>query len=248
MIKVVIIDDEKNARTTLSKFLAKTNFQIKILGEADDVDSGVELIQKESPDLAFLDIQLKTGTGFDVLQKLSNNQCEIIFVTAYDDYAIKAFQMSAFGYILKPIQLSELNKALQRFEQLTQKNKNDSRTQVLVENMDANSLKKLVVSNLNGFKVVPLSVIIYMQAEVNYTYIFLENGEKLLTSKTMKEYETLLTDYGFFRIHQSYLINLSHVQEYIKGEGGTVNIPGKKSLPVSRRRKKEFIQRFLGGS
>lgn len=246
MIKVVIVDDEKNARNTLKKLLANTSFDIQILAEADDVNSGATAISQHNPDLVFLDIQLKSGTGFDILHALPNIKSEVVFVTAYDDYAIKAFQIAALGYILKPIQITELNKVLERFEQLTKKQETNSRTQVLIENLEPNSVKKLVVSNLNGFKVVPLKDITYMQAEVNYTYIYLKNGEKLLTSKTMKEYESLLSDFGFFRVHQSYFINLSFVQEYEKGEGGNITLFPKVSIPVSRRRKKEFLQKFLG--
>lgn len=248
MIKAIIIDDEKNARNTLKTFLKGTERNINIIGEADDIASGIELITNSQPDIIFLDIKLKSGTSFELLAQLPDIAAAIIFVTAYDSYAIRAFQMAAFGYLLKPIQISELNKVLERFETTTGQSRLQHHTKILIENFDKHSVKKLVVQNVNGFKVVPLEDILYLQGEVNYTRLYLRQDEKLLTSKTLKEYEAFLTDFGFFRIHQSYLINLSYVKEYIKGDGGVIVMKNGMHLNLSRRRKQQFLSRFLGSN
>ncbi|MFK7937387.1 MAG: LytR/AlgR family response regulator transcription factor [Saprospiraceae bacterium] len=247
MIKTIIVDDEKNARVTLRSLLATFGKKIEIIGEASDLASGVKLIRNSNPDLIFLDIKLKKATGFDLLQQLPGLKAEVIFITAYDQYAIKAFQLAAFGYLLKPVQLSELTQVIERFEARQKQNMVSNHTQVLIENFDNSRIKKLVVQNVNGFKVIPLENIIYLQGEINYTRIFLHNGEKILITKTLKEYDTLLSDFGFFRIHQSHLINLSFVTEYIKGDGGIIIMENGEQLTLSRRRKQKFLTRFLGG-
>ncbi|MEM7368439.1 MAG: response regulator [Bacteroidota bacterium] len=246
MIKAIIIDDEQNARNTLKIFLETIPKQIDIIGEADDIASGIELIVQSRPDLIFLDIKLKSGTSFELLAQLPEISAEIIFVTAYDSYAIRAFQMAAFGYLLKPIQISELSNILDRFEHRHSKTNLASHTKILIENFDHNSVKKLVIQNVNGFRVIPLDDILYLQGDVNYTRFFLRDGDKLLASKTLKEYENFLSDIGFFRIHQSYLINLMYVKEYIKGDGGMVVMQNNQHLNLSRRRKQQFLSRFLG--
>ena len=247
MIKAVIIDDENSARNTLKSLLRAIDTPLEIIGEGEDVLSAKNIIESTQPDLVFLDIQLKTGTGFDVLQALSDFKGEIIFVTAYDNYAVKAFQSAAFGYLLKPLQINELKELISRFtNHYTSKKDSTARTQILIENFEEGNIKKLVIQNVNGFRVLSLDEIIYLKGEVNYTRFILKNGEKLMTSKTLKEYEGLLTNYGFYRIHQSYLINLRYVKEYLKGEGGEVVMVNNDQLGVSRRRKAQFIARFLG--
>lgn len=246
MIKAIIIDDEVNARNTLKVFLNSTDKKIQIIGEADDISTGIRLIQQTQPDLIFLDIKLKSGTSFELLAQLPDVAAEVIFVTAYDNYAIRAFQMAAFGYLLKPIQISELNKVLDRYQKVNAPAHLSQHTKILIENFDQHSVKKLVVQNVNGFKVVPLEEIIYLQGEINYTRLFLKGEEKVLTSRTLKEYESFLVDFGFFRIHQSHLINLSHVKEYVKGDGGVIVMNNRQHLNLSRRRKQQFLSRFLG--
>ncbi|MEM6317963.1 MAG: LytTR family DNA-binding domain-containing protein [Bacteroidota bacterium] len=247
MIRTIIIDDETTARNTLKSLLRAINAPLEIIDEADDIKTGIKAIETHQPDLVFLDIQLKTGTGFDVLKALSDFQGEIIFVTAYDNFAIKAFQMAAFGYLLKPLQINELKEVVGRFEEQYKAQKvTASRTRILIENFDEGSIKKLVIQNVSGFRVLSINEILYLRGEVNYTRFILKTGEKLMTSKTLKEYENILTNYGYYRIHQSYLINLRHVKEYIKGEGGEVVMSNGDRLDVSRRRKSQFVARFLG--
>jgi len=243
MIKLGIVDDETSARETIKSLLAQTEIKYTIVGEASSISEATSLLQNKEVDLIFLDIQLQDGTGFDVINQTSDFNTDIIFVTAHDKYAVQAFQLAAFGYLLKPIQLSELEKVLNRYN--SQKEVElGKRTKVLVENLES-KVKKLIVSNIGGFKVIPLDDIMYIQAEVNYSNIHLKTGEKLLTSKTLKEYNTILDGMGFMRIHQSYLVNLTYIKEYVKGDGGYVIINKETSLPVSRRQKKEFINKFF---
>ncbi|TAE56309.1 MAG: DNA-binding response regulator [Bacteroidetes bacterium] len=249
MIKSVIIDDEAQARKVMKNLLAADFPGVEVVGEADDIHSGMEAIRSCQPDLVFLDIQLKSGTGFELLDRLGDENVEVIFVTAYDNYALTAFQFAAFGYLLKPVRISELQKVLMRFEeqQRLKQQSRQERIKVLIESYeDKGQVKKLIVQHVNGFQVLPLHEILYLRGEDNYTRFMLEKGEQTLVSKTLKEYEQLLDDFGFYRIHQSYLVNLRHVREYTKGEGGTVTMHNHDELPVSRRKKAGFLKKFLG--
>lgn len=248
MIKAVIIDDEKDARFLLRNMVEKKlGHKIQIVGEADDVDTGLELIQKAKPDLAFLDIQMKTGTGFDLLTKLGKETLDIIFITAYDQYAVEAFKFSAFGYLLKPIKLKELEDAVDKFEGL-KKNQfgSQKRIKVLVENYGAKGeIQKLIIPNMSGFSVVEIPQIIRLEGDRNYTHFILENGTKVTTSKNLGEYEEMLTEYGFYRIHQSTIVSLRYVRAFKKVNDGSVELSDGSSHKVSRNRKQGLIAKFL---
>lgn len=248
MIRTVLIDDEPAARTVLRALLARLPDAPVVVGEATNVAEGRALIERERPDLIFLDIQLEPGrTGFDLLESLPGLEAEVIFVTAYDHYAIRAFQLAAFGYLLKPVQFDELRTLVERLRDRTDTQAQArQRTQVLLDNRRGGSVRQLVVSNMNGFRILALDEIVYLRGEVNYTRFVLEGGEQIMVSKTLRSYEQLLGELGFLRIHQSYLLNLSQVSEYRRGEGGTVIMANGDELDVSRRRKKEFIACFLG--
>ncbi|MFK7937499.1 MAG: LytR/AlgR family response regulator transcription factor [Saprospiraceae bacterium] len=244
MIRTIIVDDEQHARSTLSGLLKQVDIPLEIIGEAGTLATAKQLVEQTNPDLIFLDVQLKEGTGFNLLEKLPDLKSEVIFVTAYDKYAIQAFQMAAFGYLLKPLQISELDEVLERFQSRFGKVSTAERSRILINNHGADHQKKIVLSNMNGFRVVELSQVIYLRGEVNYTRFFLTTGEQILVSKTLRDYE-LLDEMGFFRIHQSSMINLSHLVEYRRGEGGAVIMTNQDELAVSRRRKQEFIERFF---
>lgn len=248
MIKAIIIDDEKRARHLLKGLLEQHfNGSIEVVGEGDDVDTGVKAIKKHKPDLVFLDIKMHKGTGFDLLQQLKKVDFEVIFITAYDNYAVKAFQFSAFGYLLKPIKTRELRDVVTNLENHLQRLKEgaDKRLKVLVENYgDDRKIKKLVISNIDGFKVSSVDDIIRLEGDGNYTHFIISGGRKVTTSKTLGEYEELLNDHGFYRIHQSTIVNLRHVKGYFKGVGGKVEMSDGKSFSVSRHRKPGFLRRF----
>lgn len=249
MIQVLIIDDERDARFLLKNKLNK-NFSntINVVGEADDVDTGIAAIKRFKPDVVFLDIKMPGGTGFDVLLKTKNEfQFEVIFITAHDNYAIKAFQFSAFGYLLKPIKTDDIAPILEKLESHLNiiKKGDDQRLKVLIENYgDDRKIKKLVVTNMEGFQVLNIENIIRLEGDKNYTHFVLKDNKKYTTSKTIGEYEELLNDHGFFRAHQSTIINLRLVKGYKKNDE-QIEMTDGKLIKLSRHRKANFIKRFI---
>ncbi len=251
MIKTILIDDEKDARFILRNMIEKKFAnQVEVIAEADDVESGINAIEQYKPDLIFLDIKMPQGTGFDLLSKISNVNFEVIFVTAYDNYAIKAFQCSAFGYLMKPLKEIELKKLISKLsEQYALKNSKSTiqkRVKVLIENYgDDKKVFKLVLSNVEGFKVVALENIIRIEGDGNYTRFILENTNAIISSKNLGEYDDLLNDHGFFRIHQSTIVNLRHVTGFRKIAGGQVEMSDGAQGKLSRHRKAQFMERFF---
>jgi len=248
MIKAVIIDDEKDARFLLRNLLEKKlSHKIQLIGEADDVDTGLDLINEVKPDLVFLDIQMKTGTGFDLLTKMGKDTPDVIFVTAYDQYAVDAFKFSAFGYLLKPIKLKELEDAVEKLEGL-KKNQfgADKRIKVLIENYGVKGeIQKLIIPNMTGFNIVEIALIIRLDGDRNYTHFILEDGSKVTTSKNLGEYEDMLLEYGFYRIHQSTIVSLRHIKAFKKVNDGYVELADGTVHKVSRNRKQGLISKFL---
>lgn len=251
MIRAVIVDDERDSRFLLRNLIEKKfSDKVQIVAEADDVEPGIEAIKKNSPDLLFLDINMPQGTGFDLLSNLDSESFEVIFVTAYDKYAIKAFQLSAFGYLMKPLketQLAELLKKLEEKQALERNHANlEKRVKVLIENYgDHKKVRKLVLSNMEGFKVVEIENIIRLEGDGNYTNFIIDNNRSLTSSKNLGEYEDLLIELGFFRIHQSTIVNLRHVVGFQKSEGGQVEMSDGVLGKLSRHRKTMFMERFF---
>lgn len=250
MIRALIIDDEKWARESLRNLVGKDLAdRVEVVGEADDVKSGVALIKKQKPDLVFLDIQMHEGTGFDLLEQFKKIDFEVIFVTAYDQYAIRAIEFSALGYLLKPIKAQEIRKVVNRVEEHLESLKSDmdKRIKVLVENYgDDKKIKKLIINHLDGFDVSLVEDIIRLEGDGNYTNFVVANSKNILTSRTLGEYEELLYNHGFYRIHQSTIVNLRHVAKYHKGTGGKVEMSDGELFNVSRYRKAGFLSCFLG--
>lgn len=248
MIKCVIIDDEADAIFMLKNILEK-NFkdEITIVDVAENIKDGIQIINKQKPEVVFLDIRMREGTGFELLKQIKTKNFEVIFITAYDQYAVKAFQFSAMGYLMKPIKIQDLKNTISNLKLHFSKQKNniEKRLKVLVENYDDGNIKKLVVSNIDGFRVIPINNIIRLEGDRNYTNFILIDHKKITSSKTLGEYENLLTDFGFYRIHQSSLINLKHVVGYLKGDGGMVEMTDGCQVAVSRNRKADFIKRFI---
>jgi len=245
--RVLIIDDEPDARFMLRDILEK-NFAdtIEIVGEADGVKTGLKCIKEHEADLVFLDIQMRDGTGFDLLQKLESVNFEIIFATAHDKFAVQAFQFSAFGYLMKPIRKSELEKLIENFQKKQASLESmDKRIKVLIENYgDERKIMKLVISNMEGFKVMELEDIIRLEGDGNYTHFVTSGNKRETASKNLGAYEELLLDFGFFRAHQSTLINLRHVKGFLKNNDMIEMSDGEK-VKLSRYRKAEFVKRFV---
>jgi len=247
MIKALIIDDEKDARFVLRSLIEKNTDKIQVIAEADGVETGLAAIYEYHPDVVFLDVQMRTGTGFDLLAKLEEINFELVFVTAHNQYAVDAFKFSAFGYLLKPIRPRELNPILDKLEKhlIELKKSTGQRIQVLIENYGKQGeIEKLIIANAEGFQVIKINDLIRLEGDRNYTHFILMGDKRITTSKNLGEYEDLLSSYGFFRIHQSTIISLRHVAGYQKADGGRVVMIDGKDFKVSRYRKNDFLKRF----
>jgi two-component system, LytTR family, response regulator len=244
--KAVIVDDELGARESLAKMLEKNCKNIEVVAKADSMMNAFVEITNHQPDLVFLDIEMPNGNAFDLLEKFKEINFNIIFVTAYDHYAIKAIKFSAIDYILKPVDPEELMKAVARFESQHETKKSlDKKFKTLLSNVKPeNKLKKVGIPDGDGLVFINLSDIIRCDSDGNYTYFLLSSGKKIVASRTLGEYEQMFADDNFFRVHRSHLINLEHVKKYIKGEGGYVVMSDNSQVEVSRRNKNEFLEKL----
>lgn len=240
-IKAIIVDDEENARLILKNFITEYCPSIEIIAEAEDVKCAVKLINKNEVDLVFLDIEMPNENGFALFDYFNKPHFETIFCTAYSEYAIKAFEVSATDYLLKPIGLTKLKEAIEKAEsKLVNKKSNTNNISVLKENLVEKKIKKIGVLIGDGIVFLDLNDILYFEAEGAYTTIHHKNG-KDLTVKKIKHFEDLLAnDNRFFRIHRSYLINVSLIKKYSKKDGLSVTYDNRTLLPISRERKEEF--------
>ncbi|MBT3383975.1 MAG: response regulator transcription factor [Prolixibacteraceae bacterium] len=242
MISIAIIDDEPKARDTIINILGMSAIELNIVGEASDVKSGYELIISKSPDLVLLDINMPDGSGFDLLKQFEKINFKVIFITAHEEYAVKAFKYSAIDYILKPIRAAELLQAVEKANDSFNKEETVLKISTLLSNLE--KLKKIVLKTAESIHIINVKQIIRCQADVNYTTFFLEGGENLLVSKPLKEYDELLGQTGFFRTHQSHLVNLDHILRYDKTDGGYLVMNNKSMVPVSTRNKEELFRLF----
>ena len=245
MIRAIIIDDEPKGREILKNLLTKNCHNVEIIATANSADSGAEAIRKFRPDLIFLDIEMPGGNGFQLLEKTSDLDFDVIFTTAYSQYAIKAIRFSALDYLLKPVKPEELRDAVGKVEKkLSSQTTSRQNVDTLLSNIKENLPKKVVIPNATGAENVLLDDIVQCSADGNYTNIFLKGGKKILVAKTLKDYEELFSDENFARIHHAHLVNLKHVKRYIKGEGGSVEMSDGSVLEVSRRKKAEFLEKL----
>ncbi len=244
MFKTVLIDDESSGRDILSSLLKKISPDITVVAEAGNVEDAIHAIDKHHPDLVFLDVEMPTGSGFDVLEGIQSNSFEVIFITAFQEYAVEAFKYSAVDYLLKPINKDDLSKAVQKAIKQLELKSQDERVHFLLETLRSKSdmPKKIMLPTNDGFQLFHIDDISRCQSEGNYTRFFKTDGKTELVSKTMKEYESLLSQHGFFRIHRSHIINLKHIVRYIKGKGGEVVMSDGAVLDVSREKKDSLIK------
>ncbi len=247
-IKTIIIDDEIQSRIILETLIQEINSEFIILGSATGVTDGLELIRKTKPDLVLLDIQLQSGTGFELLQQCNEILFDVIFITAYDHYALKAFRFSAVDYLLKPVTPVELNDALHKIKSryLLKNNQTRERIEFLSKRLEIPGLliDSITIAIPDGFTVVPLKEIVYCHASGNYTHFHLLGDKKIISAYTLKHYDEILTEHGFFRAHKSSLINLTHVKEYRKGEGGVIILSNDDEIELSRNHKDAFLKLF----
>jgi two-component system LytT family response regulator len=245
MLRSIIIDDEFKSREVLKSLLEKFCENVDVLATCQNGDEAISAITTHKPDVIFLDIQMQRETGFEILERLDKIDFEIVFTTAYSEFAIKAFNFSAIDYLLKPIDIQMLRKAVEKARRRIV-GSISQRVAQLAENMKENSFKntRLGIPSNDGLVFVSVGEIIYCEASGNYTNIYLEENRKFLVSRTLKEYEELLVDQDFFRIHNSHLINLNSIKKYIRGDGGQVVMKNDKTLDVSKMKKKGFLDKI----
>jgi two-component system LytT family response regulator len=246
MIKTIIIDDEDNARDTIENMLKTYCPEVEVIGTAGSVKEGKKVLNKEKPELVFLDIKMGDGTGFDLLRKLGKVDFFVIFVTAFEEFAIRAIKFSALDYILKPIDPDELISAVEKAKGIIVKDSMELRLDALYDNLDmfATNNKKIVLKTTGSVHLVNLKDIVRCESEKNYTHFFTIEDEKITVSKTLKEFNDLLNDYSFYRVHQSHLVNLEHVKRYEKQDGGFLIMDDNSSVPVSFRKKEDLMKLF----
>ena len=245
-INALIIDDELACTESLTIELELYCPQVNIQAACNSAEDGLAKIVSLKPDLVFLDIEMPWMNGFELLRQLNQINFEVIFITAYDQFALKAFEFSAVDYLLKPIRKEDLISAVQKVEQRRTKMLSTSHIEAMLSNINFlnKDFSSIAVPTGEGLEFIPVEEIIYCEADNNYTYIHKKMGDSLLLSKTLKEVEGLLFNHSFFRIHQSYLINLKHLRKYIRGQGGFVVLSNHKELPVARSKKDDLMNTF----
>ncbi len=245
MLRTLIIDDEPHIRETLKHLLHKFCPEVKVVGEAESVASGIRAIREKVPDLVLLDIRLGDGTAFDLLNHFENIDFRIIFVTAYEKYAIQAFGFSAIDYILKPVNPEKLAEAVKRTGQMVQHSFN-TQLNTLNENLKNpdKQNKTIILKTQENIYIVDTMDIIHCESDGNYTIFETMDNEKIIVSRILKEYDDLLSDSGFFRVHRSHLINLKHIKRFEKQDGGNVVMRNGNKIPVSTRGRERLLELF----
>ncbi|MBL7749092.1 MAG: response regulator transcription factor [Chitinophagaceae bacterium] len=244
MIKAIIVDDEKLSRNTLRKLLEIHCPEVAVIAECEDAATASRQVELLHPQLVFLDVAMPGKNGIDFLKELDNISFEVIFVTAHDKYVLQAIRFAAVDYLSKPVEEQQLVNAVENAAKRIDQKAASQQVKTLMHNMQPRNNPQemqLCVPSIKGFQVIPISDIIYCEAENTYTNIHLKDNKKILASRPLADYELLLEDSLFFRIHKSSLVNMKHIKEYQKGEGGVVLMSNGKSLEVSRRKKEHFI-------
>ncbi|WP_373520940.1 LytR/AlgR family response regulator transcription factor [Aquiflexum sp.] len=241
---VIIVEDEKAAQDQLIAMLGK-HPDLHLSGQSFNLEEASRMVSQYEPDLIFCDVDLPPGNAFDWLMGLPSIPFSIIFTTSYDTYAIRAFRLAAVDYLLKPLMEEELNQALDKFRAKNQKANSLDHVQELLNNLNKSpQKKKIALPTLSGYLFVPIREIIRCESDNTYTTFHLIDKKTIIVSKTLKECETMLLEQDFFRVHNSHLINLAYVKEYLKGEGGQVKMEDGSYVDVSRRRKDEFLKKI----
>jgi two-component system, LytTR family, response regulator len=245
MITTIIIDDEQHCINRLTNLL-KENYSssINLLGTFNNIEDGFKAINAMHPQLIFLDVQIHDKTGFDLLKQISKVDFDVIFTTAYEKYAVQAFKFSAIDYLLKPIAADDLEEAINKVKIKFSKNDVSHKLDSLFHNLKniQGVSKKICVPVVTGIVFLDIVDIIRCESDVNYTTIFLKDKQKLVVAKTLKEFEEMLTEYNFFRVHNSHLINLNYIKSFNKGKGGFVTLTDNCIIEVSTRRKDDFLK------
>jgi two-component system, LytTR family, response regulator len=246
-IKAILIDDEPRGLTSLQKLLELNCPEVDIIASCSSAEEAKEKIRELHPQLIFLDIAMPGKTGFDLLKDIGEINFEIIFVTAHNNYMVQAFHFSAVDYLLKPVEDELLAEAVKRAGKKIEEKSGNEQIETFLHNMQHKSgsqKMKLCIPSLKGFQVIELQDIIYCEASSNYTNFYFTNRPLICASKPIHEYEELLADCNFVRIHKSFLVNLEHIKEYIRGEGGSLMLSNGHEVEVSRRKKDMLMTRM----
>lgn len=246
MIRAVIIDDEPGNIITLTEMLNNYCPSVFLCGTAENIREGELLINKENPHLVFLDIEMPFGNAFDLLDKMMPVRFEVIFITAFNNYAVQAFKYAALDYILKPVNIEELKKSVQRVQERVMEKTVNLRIESLIGNLkgDAQAVKKIALPTVTGLSFEPIDQITRIEAEGNSVVVILKDGKRKPVAKNLGDFEDILTDGNFFRIHNSHIININYVKKYYKGRGGYVEMEDGTTVGVSTRKKDEFLEKF----
>lgn len=245
MINCIIIDDEAKNVKLLQNMLSLHCASINIVATETDAKKGLVLVKELQPQLVFLDVEMPHINGFDLLKQLEPVNFEVIFVTAYSHYAIAAFEAHATGFITKPINTEKLIAAVDTaIKRVEEKTINKNIFSLLAQNTTATAAEKIPLATSSGMLFVKMNDIIYCESSGNYTNFYIQDEKKIVVSRQLGEYEKLLPEKNFIRIHDKYIINLNYIKEYVRGSGGDVVLENGKELPVASRRKEEFLARF----
>ncbi len=242
-MKAILVDDELYCTEVLAALLGKHCPEVEVVAEFNDPQRAAEFIKENPPDLLFLDIEMPRLNGFDLLERVRPISFQVIFTTAYNQYALRAIKISALDYLLKPIDTEELIEAIKK-AQLQQQSPNWTQFELMERaRIGGEPLKTIALSTLEGLHFVEVEQIVYCQSEGSYTQIHFLDGGQMLLSKPIREVEELLSNTGFLRVHHSYLINLGHIKKYLRGEGGEAIMKNGHHVPISRSRKAAFLER-----
>lgn len=249
MINAIIVDDERHCVDRLSGLLNDhCRSSVRILDSYNTIETAIEGSLKLQPDLVFLDMQIHDKTGFDLLKGIDEINFDVIFTTAYEKYAVQAFKFSAVDYLLKPIDADELKNAVERMQKRLSKIETAQKIDNLLDNMKAMNAasKRIGIHTVSGISYIAVGDIIRCESDINYTTIYLTGNKKMVVAKTLKEFEDLLAEYNFFRVHNSHLVNLSLVKNYYKGKGGYIAMEDGSNIDVSTRRKDDLLKKLSG--
>jgi len=245
-IQTILVDDEADSLETLTLELALFEDKIEIIGAFQDPKEAIKAIQKEQPQLVFLDIEMPHINGLELLRTLQPIDFSVIFTTAYSQFALEAIKMSAIDYLLKPVDEEELAAAIVKVEQQLSAPVSQLQIEMLFANMKTNNpaFPKIALPTMEGLQFVEVKQIICCEADSNYTKVILQDGSNILISKTLKEVANKLEGHYFYRAHQTYLVNLMHIKKYVRGKNGYLVMDNGMSIPVARSRKDDFLERF----
>ena len=244
MLTAIIIDDESNSRNALLQKIIKYCTEVTVIAACENGEQGIETIETKKPDIVFLDVEMPRMNGFTMLQQLNQHNFEIIFITAYDHYAIKAIKYSALDYLVKPVEVADLKTAVEKAAEKRKKATGNIALEMLLQNLmnKEKEQHRIAIPSMEGLQFVATGNIIYLEAQSNYTNFYLINNKKITVAKTLKDFEELLPNSIFIRIHHSYIININCIEKYIKGDGGQVMMKNGVSLDVARRKKEEVLK------